>query len=42
MGFYFFFLDFLCELEKDDYEDEEDGGVENIEELFSKFIESLG
>lgn len=42
MGLYFFPLDFPREPEKDDYGDEEDGRVENIEELFSKSTESLG
>lgn len=42
MGLYFFPLDFPREPEKDDCKDEEDGGVENIEELFGKSTESLG
>ena len=42
MGLYFLPLDFPRETEKDDYKDEEDGGLGNIEELLSKSTESLG
>ena len=42
MGLYLFPLDFPREPEKDDYGDEEDGVIEDIEEPFGKSTESLG